>query len=73
MSARAFSHIVLLKRHRPGDIRGIRREAVYGSNAPSNGGVPKQSYEKRHFLGTRRAFKSNVLSLRRSTGLLLAR
>jgi hypothetical protein len=38
MSTRAFSDIVLLKRHppAPGDIRGAGREAVYSGNAASN-------------------------------------
>jgi len=34
ISACAFFDIVLLKRHRPGDIRGVRREAVYGEQRP---------------------------------------
>jgi len=46
MSARAFSHVVLLKHRRPGDIRGIRREADYRSNASSNGAFQKNRTKK---------------------------
>ena len=47
---RFLSHC-LVKRRRPGDIRGVRREAVYGSNAPSNKAFQKNRTEKDIFRG----------------------